>query len=138
LYQVAVPYNIRFPGQYYDSETGLSQDWNRDYDPVVGRYIESDPIGLLGGLNTYAYALDDPLFNTDPRGLSSCGDKPCDCNDQAEKARKKCVARYFFQPTKHLACIQKFAAKKEACIQWQAAGHTDCPMFDEKPDDTQE
>ena len=43
-----LPYNLRFPGQYYDAETGLNQNWNRDYDPVVGRYVEADPIGLCG------------------------------------------------------------------------------------------
>jgi RHS repeat-associated protein len=39
-------YNLRFPGQYYDAETGLHQNRNRDYDPIVGRYVESDPFGL--------------------------------------------------------------------------------------------
>jgi len=64
-----VAYNLRFPGQYYQAETGLNQNWNRDYDPIVGRYIESDPIGLAAGVNTYAYALDSTLRNTDPTGL---------------------------------------------------------------------
>jgi RHS repeat-associated protein len=63
-------YNLRFPGQYYDAETGLNQNWNRDYDPVVGRYVESDPIGLAGGsYSTYSYVKDDPIALTDPRGL---------------------------------------------------------------------
>jgi len=47
--------NVRFPGQYYDAETGLYYNYFRDYDPSIGRYIESDPIGLMGGLNTYTY-----------------------------------------------------------------------------------
>jgi RHS repeat-associated protein len=64
------PYNLRFPGQYYDAETGLNQNWNRDYDPVVGQYVESDPIGLEGGsYSTYTYAEGDPIWNSDPLGL---------------------------------------------------------------------
>ena len=64
-----VPYNIRFPGQYYQAETGLNQNWNRDYDPVVGRYTESDIIGLGGGVNTYAYVRSHPVGRRDPSGL---------------------------------------------------------------------
>jgi len=45
------PYNLRYPGQYYDFETGLSQNYFRDFDPAVGKYVESDPIGLAGGIN---------------------------------------------------------------------------------------
>lgn len=47
--------------QYYDKETGLHYNYYRDYDPASGRYVESDPIGLEGGINTYAYALNNPL-----------------------------------------------------------------------------
>jgi RHS repeat-associated protein len=61
-------YNLRFPGQYYDSESGLNYNYFRDYDPATGRYVESDPIGLDGGVNTYGYARDNPLSNVDPSG----------------------------------------------------------------------
>ena len=51
------------------AETGLNQNWNRDYDPLTGRYIESDPIGLQGGINTYGYVGSSPLRYVDPYGL---------------------------------------------------------------------
>jgi RHS repeat-associated protein len=65
-----VVYNLRFPGQYYDVETGLAYNYRRDYDPATGRYIESDPIGLDGGSSsTYIYVDDSPLVGVDPLGL---------------------------------------------------------------------
>jgi RHS repeat-associated protein len=65
-----VEYNLRFPGQYYDGESGLHYNYFRDYDPVVGRYIQADPIGLAGGMNAYTYAYGNPLALADPYGLA--------------------------------------------------------------------
>jgi RHS repeat-associated protein len=66
---VAYELNLRFPGQYYDAESGLHYNYFRDYDAILGRYIEADPAGLNGGLNSYAYALNTPTKLTDPLGL---------------------------------------------------------------------
>jgi RHS repeat-associated protein len=60
--------NFRFPGQYYDAETGLHYNLRRYYDPAIGRYITSDPIGVAGGLNQYLYAGGNPVRFFDPRG----------------------------------------------------------------------
>ena len=75
-------YQLRFPGQYFDAEMALSYNYFRDYDPSTGRYLQSDPIGLDGGLNIYAYAALSPLQFIDRFGLD------------ADQCRKRCMQTY--------------------------------------------
>jgi len=72
---VKFTYNLRFPGQYFDKETGLHYNYFRDYDPSIGRYVQSDPIGIAAGLNLYAYVDGNPLGYVDPLGLCRRGSK---------------------------------------------------------------
>ena len=64
------------PGQYFDQETNLTYNYFRDFDSSIGRYIQSDPIGLEGGVDTYAYVKNKPLSLVDLNGLQACGPPP--------------------------------------------------------------
>lgn len=59
-----------YSGQYFDSETGLHYNWNRYYDPGLGRYLRADPAGINGGMNLYSYANCNPLRYIDEKGLA--------------------------------------------------------------------
>lgn len=59
---------LRYPGQWADGETILLQNWHRDYDPSLGRYIEADPLGLAAGQSLYGYTYGDPINLIDPDG----------------------------------------------------------------------
>ena len=88
-------FNLRFAGQYYDVETGTHYNYYRDYDPTTGRYIQSDPIGLHGGINTYAYGGSNAVANIDRYGLkcnaSGCWETP----DETAARDRGDVAAYY-------------------------------------------
>lgn len=81
---------LRWPGHYYDEETGLHYNRYRYYDPRLGRYIQSDPEGVAGGLNLYAYSLN-PLTEVDVQGLLKCcpGKKKCPPKKKPKKEKPK-------------------------------------------------
>jgi len=130
----AVPfeYNLRFPGQYFDAESGLHYNYFRDYDPAVGRYVESDPIGLEGGVNTYGYAMQNPLRNVDSKGLVCTGvpDNPfrfqfascCrghdNCYSGCGDTRKECDLKFRECMRSKCRGLPVISGTRQACEAW--------------------
>jgi RHS repeat-associated protein len=88
---VAFTFDMRFPGQRFDAASGLNYNYYRDYESSTGRYVESDPIGLSGGLSTYSYVSSKPLESTDPFGQRGRRGTPHD-DDWLKSARNDAIS----------------------------------------------
>ena len=117
-----------FPGQYYDQETGLHYNYFRYYDPLIGRYITADPIGLDGGINLYRYADANPITFSDPLGLLSGKPTfpswwppaafPKDLSE-CQKMKQEAILRRcnrIMNVTEKIACISAWRDWEQGCI----------------------
>ena len=73
IWQNPATLDARFPGQWFQLESGLAYNWHRHYDATLGRYVQPDPIGLAGGPSVFNYASENPIANTDFEGLTTAG-----------------------------------------------------------------
>lgn len=108
----AFEFPLRFPGQYADKESNLFYNYFRDYDPALGRYVKSDPVGLAGGLSTFAYAASNPLSFTDRLGLITeppeidPNELACKKCDELQSDCQKTIGGYTNSPQAQYACIR--------------------------------
>ncbi|MEQ8612565.1 MAG: RHS repeat-associated core domain-containing protein, partial [Gammaproteobacteria bacterium] len=118
--------NIRFPGQYYDEETGLHYNYFRYYEPEIGRYITSDPIGLDGGMNTFIYANNSPSVLIDKYGLNAfagstanngkvTGPFGSDCGPEGKNQAKWIPDIYKEACIAHDKCYEDCSKTKQFC-----------------------
>ncbi len=116
-----IEFALRFPGHWLDAETGLHYNRFRYYDPALGRYLQSDPIGVAGGLNLYAYCDGNPLTRVDVRGLADCPKHPpgkppegdCEvCHDkEAAEARRATLESVTETKNRQLEAIREAKAQ---------------------------
>lgn len=126
-------YSGRFPGQYVDRATGLFYNLNRDYAPMLGRYLQSDPAGLVGGPNTYAYVGGDPETRSDPDGRSWLAAFPHDDINPTIECDGKGGVRIFIGKlfdSKELACIEDCVVAHEKVHLEDAIVDSPCYLKD--------
>jgi RHS repeat-associated protein len=132
--------NFRFPGQYYDSETGLHYNYNRYYDPSTGRYLTSDPIGQVGGVNLYSYAENNPVKMIDSLGLfafsGTWSNIKREIEPRIEKAKKE-LRRYIKALKRTInfegecgeelhSCLENAAENEFVCVKTVGKGYIGC------------
>ncbi|SHK57437.1 RHS repeat-associated core domain-containing protein [Desulfatibacillum alkenivorans DSM 16219] len=116
--------NLRFPGQYFDAETGLHYNFTRSYIPQIGRYVRIDTIGTKGGVNLYCYVTGNPANLIDPEGLMGCKPKlpeipksPGDFKDAIKKLKKngKAIKECAEMDDSNDSCEDKWEGCQECC-----------------------
>ena len=124
-YPINLP--LRFPGQYADKETNLHYNYFRDYDSETGRYVQSDPVGIAAGLNTYAYVGGDPLQSTDPLGLAK---KPkgkwAECNAEDDAYCRQLCGDRGVKSCKHWWSVWTEVIGGEKVQGWKPALYPSC------------
>ena len=129
-----IEFNLRYPGQFFDQESGLHYNYFRSYQPSTGRYTQPDPIGLEGGMNLYGYADGSPMTRTDPLGLKTfmCT-KPLHGLGDSLGPRMYPESRWNPSPAYHQFLCVKDASGKITCGGQDRTGSAFVPGSPGKP-----
>lgn len=129
--------NARFPGQWFQTETGLHYNWHRHYDPTSGRYTQPDPLGFVDGPSVYGYVRGQPQEAVDVDGRNSIGDKDLlqmkRCEELRTQVKFYCKSNPYNQfstsscdGADSCPTLVKKLNKQLECIKWQTLHSTIC------------